>query len=58
MHWIVLLGIAVVLIAIAAVTGIKPKGGKPVSRTHLMTAARVVLVFIAVILVVAAFAAR
>lgn len=58
MHWIVLLGIAVVLIAIAAVTGIKPKGGKPVARTHLMTAARIVLVVIAVILVVAAIAAR
>lgn len=58
MHWIVLLGIAVVLIAAAAVTGIKPKGGKPVARTHLMTAARVMLVVIAVILVIAAFTAR
>jgi hypothetical protein len=56
MHWIVLLGIAVVLIAIAAVTGIKPAGGRPVARTHLMTAARVVLVIVAAILVVAAIA--
>lgn len=58
MHWIVLLGIAVVLIGLAAVTGIKPKGGRPVASTHLMTAARIVLVIIAVILVVAAIAAR
>jgi hypothetical protein len=57
-HWIVLLGIAVVLVAVAAVTGIKPSGGRPVARTHLMTAARVALVIIAVILVVAAITAR
>lgn len=54
MHWMVLLGIAVILVAIAAVTGAKPSGGRPVARTHLMTAARVALVVLALILVAAA----
>ncbi len=54
----VLLGIAVVLVAVAAVTGLKPSGGRPVASTGLMTAARVVLVIIAVILAVAALAGR
>lgn len=43
MHWIVQLGIAVVLIALAALTGAKPEEGRPVARTRLMTVARVVL---------------
>jgi|GEM_PF-859102 len=57
MHWIVLLMIAVVLVAIAALTGAKPDAGRPVSRTKLMTVARVVLVVIALILLVAAYGA-
>jgi hypothetical protein len=54
--WIVLLGIAVVLVAVAALTGIKPKGTRPVARTGLMTAARVVLLLGAAILVALALA--
>lgn len=54
MHWMVLLGIAVILVAVAAVTGAKPSGGRPVARTHLMTAARVALVVLALILIAAA----
>jgi hypothetical protein len=54
--WIVLLGIAVVLVAVAAVTGIKPKGTRPVARTGLMTVARVVLLLGAAILVALALA--
>lgn len=50
----VLLGFAVVLVAIAAVTGAKPSGTRPVARTRLMTAARITLVVIALIIVVAA----
>ena len=56
MNWMALLGIALVIAVVAAVTGIKPKGSKPVARTRLMAMARVVLVVIA--LIVAAFAAR
>lgn len=50
MSWIVLLGIAVVLIGLAVVTGAKPKGGRPASSTRLMGVGRVVLVLIALVL--------
>jgi hypothetical protein len=58
MNWIVVLGIAVVVVAIAAVTGIKPKGTRPVSRSRMMGAGRVALLVIVVILVYVAFRAR
>jgi hypothetical protein len=50
MTWIIWLGLAVIIVAVAAVTGIKPRGGRPVASTHLMGAARVVLVLVAVLL--------
>lgn len=37
-----------VVIALIAVIGIHPRGGKPVGNTQMMTVARVVLVVIAV----------
>jgi hypothetical protein len=46
MSWLVWLALAVIVAAIAAVTGLQPKGGRPVARTGLMTAARVVLAII------------
>ena len=58
MSWIVLLGIAVVLIGLAVVTGAKPKGGRPAASTRLMTVGRVVLVVIALVLLFAAWGAR
>lgn len=39
--WLVL---TLVLVVIVAVTGIAPRGGKPVARTRLMKSARVVLI--------------
>lgn len=54
MSWIALLGIAVVVVALAALTGIKPSGTKPVASTRLMSVARVVLFGIAVILLLVA----
>ena len=38
------LGLAVVLGALAALTGLKPKGTRPVSNTRLMGVARFILV--------------
>ena len=58
MSWLTLLLLAAVLVAVAAVTGLKPRGGRPVARTRLMTAARVVLVVIALLLVIAAVTGR
>lgn len=43
MTWLAWLGIAVVIVAIAAVTGIKPKGTRHVAGTKMMGVARVVL---------------
>lgn len=58
MNWIVWLGIAVVVAAIAAVTGIKPKGTRPVSHSRLMGVGRLFLLVIVIILAWVAFRAR
>jgi hypothetical protein len=55
MSWIVILGIVAVAIALVALTGIRVKGGRPAGGTHLMTAARICLGIILVILALAAF---
>jgi hypothetical protein len=44
MTWIFWLGLAVAIGVIAAVTGAKPRGTRPVSHPHLMGVARFVLV--------------
>lgn len=44
MNWFFWLGLAVVIGAAAALTGLKPKGTRPVARTRLMGVARFVLV--------------
>ena len=51
MTWLIWLAVAVLITAVAAVTGFKPKGTRHVARTSMMGVARVVLLFI--ILVVA-----
>ena len=43
MSWIFWLGLAVAIGVIAAVTGAKPKGTRPVAHTRLMGVARFVL---------------
>lgn len=58
MSWLTLLLLVAVLVAVAAITGIKPRGGRPVARTRLMSAARVVLLVIAVLLAIAFFTGR
>jgi hypothetical protein len=45
-----ILGAVVLLIAIVSVFGFRPRGGRPVERTHLMTGARVVLIVLGLIL--------
>jgi len=57
MTWYTWLIAAALLAAAAAVTGIKPKGTRPVAHTRLMGAARVVLVFIILICLWLAFRA-
>ena len=58
MSWVVWLSVAVVIAALAAVTGIKPKGTRPVARSRMMGAGRIALLVIAAIFVYLAFQAR
>ncbi|MBK5258972.1 MAG: hypothetical protein JJE51_05215 [Thermoanaerobaculia bacterium] len=58
MNWLVWLGIAVVIVAIAAVTGIKPKGTRSVSHSRMMGIGRIALLAIVIILVYVAYRAR
>ena len=44
MSWIFWLGLAVAIGIVAAVTGMKPSGTRPVARTRLMGGARFVLI--------------
>ena len=55
MSWLVWLALAVVVAGIAAVTGLQPKGGRPVARTSLMTVARFVLFIVVLIFVYMAY---
>ena len=58
MTWFAWLAIAVVITALAAVTGIKPRGTRHVARTSLMGVARVVLIFVLAIVVYMVYHAR
>jgi hypothetical protein len=58
MTWLAWLGLAVLVTAAAAVTGIKPRGTRHVARTHMMGVARFILVVIVAILAYLAFRAR
>ena len=58
MNWIIWLSLAVVVAAIAAVTGVKPKGTRHVSHTRMMGVGRVFLLIIVVIFAWLAFRAR
>jgi hypothetical protein len=56
--WLSWLVLAVIVTAIAAVTGLNPKGGRPVARTHMMGVARVVLLAVIIIFAYLAFRSR
>lgn len=58
MTWIMWLGIAVVITALAAVTGIKPKGTQHLARTRMMGVARIVFLILIGACVYLAYRAR
>ena len=58
MTWLAWLTLAVLIAAVAAVTGIKPAGTRHVARTRLMGVARLVLLFIIVVFIYMAYRAR
>ena len=58
MTWFAWLAVAVLITAVAAVTGIKPRGTRHVARTNIMGVARGVLLFIVVVVLYMAYRAR
>ena len=58
MGWLTWLGLAAVITAVAAVTGIKPKGTRHVAHTRLMGAARLALLALVIIFAYLAFRTR
>jgi hypothetical protein len=56
MNWLVWLCLAVIVAAVAAVTGMKPKGTRPVAHTRMMGVGRIAL--LAVVLIFAYLAIR
>jgi hypothetical protein len=58
MTWLAWLGLAVLITAVAAVTGIKPRGTRHVAGTRLMGVARVALLIFVAIVAYLAFRSR
>jgi hypothetical protein len=58
MSWFAWLGLAVLITAVAAITGLKPKGTRHVAHTRLMGGARLALLAIVIILAYLAYRAR
>jgi|HubBroStandDraft_2_1064218.scaffolds.fasta_scaffold1375468_1 hypothetical protein len=57
MTWLAWLGLAVIITAFAAVTGLKARGTRPVAHTRLMSMARLALWAIVLIVAYVAFRA-
>lgn len=58
MTWLGWLGLAVLVTAVAAVTGLKPSGTRHVARTRMMGMARFFLLVIVIIFAYLAYRAR
>jgi len=58
MNWMVWLALAVVICAVAAVTGIKPRGTRHVAHSHMMNAGRFFLFIIVAIFIFMAYRAH
>jgi len=57
-NWIVWLGLAVLVTAAAAITGIKAKGTRPVASSRLMGVGRFILLLLVLVFAYFAFRAR
>lgn len=58
MNWLVWLGIAMLIAVFAAVTGLKPKGSRPVAHTRMMGMGRLALIAVAIIFAYLAYRAH
>jgi len=58
MTWLAWLMLAVIIAVVASISGLQPKGARPVASTRLMGMARVVLAVLALFLAYLAFRSR
>ena len=58
MNWLSILGIVVILMAIVSMLGLRPKGGRPVARTRLMSMARIFFIIFGLIILYLGFKSR
>jgi hypothetical protein len=58
MSWLGWLALAVLVTVIAALTGVKPKGTRPVAHSRMMGIARAILLILLVIFAILAYRAR
>ena len=58
MNWLVWVGLAVLVAGVAAVTGLKPRGTRPVAHTRMMGIGRIALFVIIAIFAYLAYRAR
>ena len=58
MNWLLWLVVAALIAAVAAVTGLQPKGARPIAHTSMMGMARLVLLAMVIIFAYMAFRAR
>lgn len=58
MNWFAWLGLAVLITAVAAITGVKPKGTRHVAHTQLMGVARFILLLLVILFIYLAYRAR
>ena len=58
MSWLGWVGLAVLVTVLAALTGVKAKGTRPVAHSRMMGVARAILLIMLVIFAVLAFRAR
>ena len=58
MTWLTWLLVVLLVATFAALTGLQPKGSRPVARTRLMSVARLILVVAVLIVAYMAFRAR
>jgi len=57
-NWVVWLGLAVLVSAVAAVTGLKAKGTRPVANSRLMAVGRFILLILVLVFAYFAWRAR
>ena len=58
MGWLGWLGLALFVTVLAALTGIKPRGTRPVAHSRMMGVARAILVILLVVFAILAYRAR